>query len=62
MAEIIGTPVYVIESRTQLLSDCIHNIIYLLQAMADIFRTPVYVIDVPNSAALGGCYRAKLGN
>ena len=33
-----------------------------LQIIADIFNTPVYTIDVPNSAALGGCYRAKLGN
>lgn len=32
----------------------------LLQIIADIFNTPVYTIDVPNSAALGGCYRAKL--
>lgn len=32
----------------------------ILQVIADIFNTPVYTINVPNSAALGGCYRAKL--
>lgn len=31
----------------------------ILQIIADIFNSPVYTIDVPNSAALGGCYRAK---
>ena len=36
--------------------------IILLQAMADIFNKPVYVIDEKNSAPLGGCFRAKLGN
>ena len=32
------------------------------QILADIFNLPVYTIDVPNSSALGGCYRAKLGD
>ncbi|XP_053408288.1 xylulose kinase-like isoform X1 [Mercenaria mercenaria] len=31
----------------------------ILQIIADIFNTSVYITDVPNSAALGGCYRAK---
>lgn len=31
----------------------------ILQVIADIFNTAVYVTDVPNSAGLGGCYRAK---
>ncbi|KAL3837411.1 hypothetical protein ACJMK2_022770 [Sinanodonta woodiana] len=31
----------------------------ILQVIADIFNSSVYVTDVPNSAALGGCYRAK---
>ena len=31
------------------------------QVFADIFNVPVYTKDVPNSAALGGCYRAKHG-
>lgn len=30
--------------------------------LADIFGVTVYTTDVPNSAALGGCYRAKFGN
>ena len=30
--------------------------------IADIFNIPVYTIDVPNSAGLGGCYRAKHGS
>ncbi|XP_052805355.1 xylulose kinase-like [Mya arenaria] len=30
----------------------------ILQVIADIFNVEVYVTDVPNSAALGGCYRA----
>ena len=32
----------------------------ILQIIADIFNVSVYSNDVPNSAALGGCYRAKL--
>ncbi|XP_060598742.1 xylulose kinase-like [Ruditapes philippinarum] len=31
----------------------------ILQIIADIFNTTVYITDVPNSAALGACYRAK---
>ncbi|KAH3730833.1 hypothetical protein DPMN_056831 [Dreissena polymorpha] len=30
----------------------------ILQVIADVFNAAVYVTDVPNSAALGGCYRA----
>ncbi|XP_033729842.1 xylulose kinase-like [Pecten maximus] len=33
----------------------------ILQVLSDVFNAPVYVTDVPNSAALGGCYRAKHG-
>ena len=33
----------------------------ILQAMADIFNSPVFTTDVPNSACLGNCYRAKHG-
>lgn len=31
----------------------------ILQVIADIFKCSVYTLDVPNSAALGNCYRAK---
>ena len=34
---------------------------FLLKAIADVFNTPVYTMDVTNSASLGGCYRAKMG-
>ena len=37
------------------------SLLYFFQIIADIFNLPVYTIDVPNSSALGGCYRAKLG-
>ena len=37
------------------------HILVFFQTIADIFNIPVYTIDVPNSSALGGCYRAKLG-
>lgn len=30
----------------------------ILQVLSDVFGVSVYVTDVPNSAALGGCYRA----
>ena len=33
----------------------------IFKVIADIFNRPVYTRDVPNSAPLGGCYRAKLG-
>ncbi|KAF2360695.1 Carbohydrate kinase FGGY N-terminal [Trinorchestia longiramus] len=33
----------------------------LLQIAADVFQAPVYTMDVSNSAALGGAYRAKHG-
>ena len=42
-----------------------HFLLYIsllvFQIIADIFNTPVYTIDVANSAPLGGCYRAKMG-
>ncbi|XP_022341820.2 xylulose kinase-like [Crassostrea virginica] len=33
----------------------------ILQVISDVFGAPVYVSDIPNSAALGSCYRAKHG-
>ncbi|XP_064612198.1 xylulose kinase-like isoform X2 [Liolophura sinensis] len=33
----------------------------ILQVMADVFNSPVYIQDVANSACLGGAYRAKHG-
>ena len=33
----------------------------ICQVIADVFNTSVYVTDVPNSASLGGCYRAIYG-
>jgi len=38
------------------------EIVYsILQVLADVFGVTVYTTDVPNSASLGGCYRAKFG-
>ncbi|XP_048747057.1 xylulose kinase-like isoform X2 [Ostrea edulis] len=33
----------------------------ILQVISDVFGAPVFVSDIPNSAALGSCYRAKHG-
>uniref|UniRef100_A0A914V2I0 Xylulose kinase n=1 Tax=Plectus sambesii TaxID=2011161 RepID=A0A914V2I0_9BILA len=32
---------------------------HILQVLADVFKSEVFVLDVVNSAALGGCFRAK---
>lgn len=34
---------------------------FILQVISDVFGAPVFVSDIPNSAALGSCYRAKHG-
>ncbi|XP_061184276.1 xylulose kinase-like [Saccostrea echinata] len=33
----------------------------ILQVISDVFGAPVFVSDIPNSAGLGSCYRAKHG-
>lgn len=34
---------------------------FISQVISDVFGAPVFVSDIPNSAALGSCYRAKHG-